>query len=118
MSENEKAPTRDSIAVTGAGNVTRLGTADGPKISPEPRRTQAQIRPTDPIILASQCWMVSDLLAEAVEHAGVCGLSVLAAAREHDDAAIIATFAAFDAAARAAKACACELRDLVERRAQ
>jgi hypothetical protein len=48
------------------------------------------------IVLASQCKMTSDLLADAIEIANAYGLGILRAVRERDDGAILENFRCFD----------------------
>jgi hypothetical protein len=64
-----------------------------------------------PIIVARQCRMVADLLAESVEIAMACGIGVLAAAREGDDDSLLHHFKGFDAGARSARRAAEQIRE-------
>jgi hypothetical protein len=69
--------------------------------------------PSCPIVLATQCRLVADLLAESIEFAVGYGVAILSAVREGDDTAILSAFRGFDAATRCARRCAIELRSLL-----
>jgi hypothetical protein len=73
---------------------------------------QGKKRPADAIILASQCRMTGELLAESIELAIGYGTAILAAILEGDDESIISNFRGFDASARCARRCAEDLRSL------
>jgi hypothetical protein len=91
----------------GAANEVLLGRNAFSSV-PAPK-TQVKRAEACPILLASQCRMTADLLAESTEIAISYGVAILAAVREADDDAILARFKGFDAAARTARACAEEL---------
>jgi len=92
-----------------AQELSLLGCRDGSTRKISPSKNQAPC----PIILSSQCRLTADLLGEAIEFAIVYGVAILAAVREADDEAIVASFRRFDAAARTARQCAEELRSLL-----
>jgi hypothetical protein len=117
MTQTNAAPARGGSAETGA-RCSLVATQNSSKNSPQAGRPQALNWPTNPIILASQMRMRADPLAEAIEFALTYGVAVLSAVREGDDDAIIASYRGFDAAARTARQCATELRDLVRERGQ
>jgi hypothetical protein len=68
MTQTNVAPARGGSAETGA-RCSLVATQNSSENSPQAGRPQAQNRPADPIILASQMRMRADLLAEAIEFA-------------------------------------------------
>jgi hypothetical protein len=89
MSQTCEGPACDGDAGTGAGCSLQDG-RNKSENSQSVSSRQAQNRPPSPIILASQCRLTADLLAESVEIAISYGVAILVAAREADDAAICA----------------------------
>jgi hypothetical protein len=77
-------------------------------------RKQAENQLASAIVAASNCRLTADLLGESMEFAVAYAAAVLRAVREADDAAAIAHFHDFDAAARCARKCATELRSLLQ----
>src|SRR5262249_16033030 len=68
--------------------------------NPDPKKSsiknQAERQPSCPILIASQCRLTADLLAECLESAIASGTGILRAVRECDDPGIFDQFRLFD----------------------
>lgn len=101
------------LGVAGIEKSSLLGGENFSEPKPSSFEKQATVCP---IVAASIANMQGDLLAESLEFAIAFATGTLRAIREADDPAILQNFHGFDTSARTARACATELRALLEAR--